>query len=493
MVDSRLRGSDVVVRPMNYPKAKRSGKLLTVPMAKGSNTMEEKNFILLVNPWIHDFAAYDLWSKPLGLLIVAAGLRKAGYEVSLIDCLDVYLYHPDMLEMETIKPPKRRQYGTGKFWKQAIEKPPALEHIDRTYSRYGIHPEVFKNELIRYRCPAAILITSLMTYWYPGVFEAIRIAKEVYPEVPIILGGIYARLCVEHARAHSGAHYVLQSSDMPHLLGLLKDLGIEPNPRRSSPALHPYPAFDLIRKPDYVCILSSTGCPYRCRYCASHYLFPRFWQRDPEEVFQEISYWHQKRGVKDFAFYDDALLVNPRQHFIPLMEKVLASGLGVRFHTPNAIHIREVTAEIAAIMKAAGFITLRIGLETADFSARHNLDNKLAQGEFERGVRHLFDAGFHSSQIGAYILVGLPGQSVESVSSTIDFVAENRVMPYLAEYSPLPHTQMWAEAVSASQYDIEKEPLYHNNTLLPCWDESERARMDELKQKVKEARENVRG
>ena len=24
--------------------------------------------ILLVNPWIHDFAAYDFWLKPLGLL-----------------------------------------------------------------------------------------------------------------------------------------------------------------------------------------------------------------------------------------------------------------------------------------------------------------------------------------------------------------------------------------------------------------------------------------
>jgi len=447
---------------------------------------EKGPLLLLINPWIHDFAAYDLWSKPLGLLMVAAGLRRAGYDVSLIDCLDVY--HPDMQKMGTTKPPKRRQYGTGKFWKQAISKPPALEHINRPYSRYGIDPELFRRELLRSPRPSAILITSLMTYWYPGVFEAIRIGKEVYPEVPIILGGIYARLCAEHAKAHSGADYVLTSSEISRLLGLLNKLAIEPNPRRSLPHEHPYPAFDLIRKLDYVCILSSTGCPYRCSYCASHHLFPEFRQRDPEEVFREISYWHHNWGVSDFAFYDDALLVHPGKHFIPLMEKVLASGLKVRFHTPNAIHIREVTAEIAGLMRAAGFMTVRIGLETADFLARRRLDNKLTQGEFERGVRHLFDAGFVSSQVGAYILVGLPGQSVESVSHTIDFVTQNGVMPYLAEYSPLPHTKMWAEAVSASEYDIEKEPLYHNNTLLPCWDEAKRAKMPDLKDKVKEAR-----
>jgi hypothetical protein len=33
---------------------------------------------LLVNPWICDFATYDLWAKPLGLLQIAAYLRRAG-------------------------------------------------------------------------------------------------------------------------------------------------------------------------------------------------------------------------------------------------------------------------------------------------------------------------------------------------------------------------------------------------------------------------------
>ena len=33
-------------------------------------------FILLINPWIYDFAAYDLWSKPLGLLYIAALLKS---------------------------------------------------------------------------------------------------------------------------------------------------------------------------------------------------------------------------------------------------------------------------------------------------------------------------------------------------------------------------------------------------------------------------------
>ena len=46
--------------------------------------------LLLINPWIYDFTAYDLWSKPLGLLYMASFLRSFDYRVELIDCLDKY-------------------------------------------------------------------------------------------------------------------------------------------------------------------------------------------------------------------------------------------------------------------------------------------------------------------------------------------------------------------------------------------------------------------
>lgn len=44
--------------------------------------------VLLINPWIYDFAAYDFWSKPLGLLYMAGILRKNSIGVQLIDCMN---------------------------------------------------------------------------------------------------------------------------------------------------------------------------------------------------------------------------------------------------------------------------------------------------------------------------------------------------------------------------------------------------------------------
>ncbi|MDI6889520.1 MAG: hypothetical protein QMC83_01070 [Thermodesulfovibrionales bacterium] len=44
--------------------------------------------ILLVNPWIYDFAAFNFWLRPLGLLKVAEYFSSFVTELTLIDCLE---------------------------------------------------------------------------------------------------------------------------------------------------------------------------------------------------------------------------------------------------------------------------------------------------------------------------------------------------------------------------------------------------------------------
>jgi len=454
-----------------------------------SDNIPMKPLLILINPWIYDFAAYDLWSKPLGLLYVAAVLRNCGFQTHLIDCLDTH--HPLMTGDPSIKTPKRRLYGTGKYWRKEIPKPAPLRDIPRSYSVYGISRKIFEKELKSNHRPAAILVTSLMTYWYPGAVEAIALAREHHPGVPVILGGIYARLCNEHARKHSGADSVATISDPASFLGALEQHGIvAPEP---SSNLHPlpYPAFDLMKKIEYVCLLTSTGCPFRCPYCASHFLNPEMNRRDPAEVLGEILYWHKDFGVRDFAFYDDALLISSDTHLGVLLEDLERLRLGLRFHTPNALHVREVTADMATLMRRSGFRTIRLGLETSDFALHRNLGNKVAEGDFERAVGNLLGAGFTRNEIGAYILIGLPGQSADSVIATIDFVDSLGATPYLSEYSPIPCTPLWKKAVSYSRYDLS-EPLFHNNILLPCWRGAQIAEIPRLKKHVLKIRDKNR-
>jgi radical SAM superfamily enzyme YgiQ (UPF0313 family) len=420
--------------------------------------------ILLVNPWIHDFAAYDFWSKPLGLLSLASILRIHGLRVAYIDCLD--RFHPRSAKVFTAK-----RHGRGPYLKMEIPKPAGLSDVPRTFSRYGIKPEWFREDLLSVCTPDLIMVTSGMTYWYPGVQETIAHIKSVYPDVPVILGGAYATLCEQHALTTSGADRVVAGPGETAVLALAQEYtGISTSARFDPDNLdtYPRPAFDLQHHITYIPLLTSRGCPFACAYCASHYLNPDLMWRDPLDVVDEIKFWHTVHHVVDFALYDDAFLVNAERHAIPFLDRLIQADLPIRLHTPNAIHIRNLSPTVARLMFAAGFETVRLGLETTMFEARRTLDGKVTAGEFQKGLGYLKTAGFRGDQVGAYLLVGLPGQRFGDIADSIAMVKACGIMPVPAYYSPIPHTDLWPHAVKVSRYDLASDPIYSNNAILPC-------------------------
>jgi len=416
--------------------------------------------ILLINPWITDFAAYNFWMKPLGLLCIASLLRENGFRVTLIDCLDSHL--------------KTKQFGDGKFLKTKIEKPISLKSIPRNYSQYGIPEEILLKRLSLLEDPDLICVTSGMTYWYPGVFKLIEIIKELFKNVPIILGGIYASLCYEHAKKYSGADIVFNGRGELEVLKLVSDLTnkefITQNSKLSIDSL-PYPAFDLYPQFNYVCIATSRGCPFKCTYCASPFLTKGFSRRDPLKVVEEIEHWTIQYKVMNIAFYDDALLIEPSQHFIPIMKEVIKRGIHGNFHAPNALHIKEIDEEVADLLYRGRFKTIRLGFETSNELTQIKTGGKVDNQEFREAIKHLKRAGYLSEEIGVYILVGLPSQRVGEAEESMALVKETGAKPILVEYSPIPHTPLFEKAKKGSQFDLENEPLFHNNTILPCqWD-----------------------
>jgi len=438
--------------------------------------------ILFVNPWIHDYAAYDAWAKPMGLLLLAAMLRDAGCRVSYIDCLD--RFHPNAAPSDP-----RARGGRGPYRKTPLPNPPRITDVPRTFSRYGIDPEWFAADLRVIDPPDLVLVTSLMTYWYPGVRETIGGIKAVFPGVPVVLGGIYATLCHDHAAAVTGADAVVSGVGERRIFDLVAQYtGIRFDPPFDPDRLdtYPYPAYDLQRAIGYVPLLTARGCPFNCAYCAAHLLQPKRMVRRPEAVADEIALWHRQYGVSDFVFYDDALLVDSESHAIPLFETIIGlkrRGADLSFHTPNAVHARGITPRVATLMRAAGFRSVRLGVETTAFDGRE-MDRKVSAEEFARAVAYLRDAGFDGRALGAYLLVGLPGQAIDSVAASIDTVRRSGISPILAHYTPIPHTRMWPVACAASRYDLESDPIYTNNAILPCLPAFDWKALSRLKQRI---------
>lgn len=238
-------------------------------------SLEDKR-ILGINPPVHDFAFFDLWAKPMGLLYILGKLRDLGNSIHLVDCIH------DARDIP-------KSFGRWVPSRLEIPKPETYRNIPRRYWHFGLGREALRARLKTIPRPDLVLVTSSMTYWYPGVFWCIEVVRETLPSVPIFLGGAYPVLCPGHA-CQSGAD-MIQTDPMPLPLSM--------------------PAMDLYENLSYGVTLTSTGCPGRCSYCASRILWPKFTRRDIKEVLKELSV-QVALGATDIAFYDDALIVDKK-------------------------------------------------------------------------------------------------------------------------------------------------------------------------------------
>ncbi len=446
--------------------------------------MPSPKAVLLVNPWIYDFTAYDFWLKPLGLLYVASVVREnADCRVDFIDCLD--RHHPLLAAKLKAKPD-----GRGHFPKEEVAKPEVLKNVPRRYSRYGIPVPLFRHELERLPRPGAVLLTSSMTYWYPGVQLVIELIRQKWGQVPVILGGLYATLAPEHARLHSGADVVVRGAGENAVLPLLREILGDKHvrPREFSRLEEmPFPAFDLLRNKDALPVLTSRGCPFRCSFCATPLLYRDFEQRSSLSVISEIEMNMRRWGTKNLSFYDDALLVGKESHLLPLLELLAEKKWPLAFHTPNGLHVREIDTATACLFRKAGFRSLYLSQESFDEELLERACPKVTGQDLAKALDILERAGYRRKEVNVYLIAGLPGQDLRLIKDSILQVRRLGARPRLAFFSPVPGTVEWGRLVDKGYLPVDADPLLHNKlTFAYLWGEISRQEFDSLKDLLRE-------
>jgi pyruvate-formate lyase-activating enzyme len=379
--------------------------------------------LLLVNPPIFDFTAFDFWLRPYGLLRVGGQLRTC--KLTVFD----YLVSGE-----------RDAFARGRFDRLQAVKPAPLADLPRRFHRFGRPREGFLR-LLSDQTFDVVLVQTVMTYWYLGVREVIEDVRKLQPHARIILGGVYATLCPGHARS-LGADQVLEGLD-------LKPLGLP-----LSDGLPFWEGVDV----DVGVLKITEGCPFRCTYCSVPVVYPNFAARPLDACVEELRHL-VRLGTRHVAFYDDALLFKPDRILLPFLEAVLRQDFDVAFHTPNALNARFITPEIARLMVRAGFKTFFLGFESKDYQWQRKTGGKVYSEEFADAVRALREAGAY--YIAAYVIIGHPDSEGQNVEASIRFAAEQGAHVMLSEFAPIPGTP---DGESCGAYTCLDEPLNHNKT-----------------------------
>jgi radical SAM superfamily enzyme YgiQ (UPF0313 family) len=432
---------------------------------------------LLINPYIYDFAAYNFWSSPLGLLYVGSILRENGFEIKLIDCMKV-------------QEEKRKEDGRAPFIKEKVTKPASLKGIKKHFRRYGISPPELKKRFLENDEPDLILVTSIMTYWCPGTEEVVKIAREVFPGSKIIVGGIYPTLCDNLAAdTLKDADLIVKNNEIAKFYSFVEDafsISLSRKPLMDDLDELPFPCYDLYDSVTFVPLLTSFGCAFKCTYCATPYIHPAIIRRSPRSVIKEIAFW-QDRGVKKYVIYDDSFLYKKEIYAKPLLRSIRKLPFKIDIYNPNAVNAAFIDEELAGLLANTGFREVRIGLESINPNAQKDMGGKVNLESFERALFLLKQAGF-SDNIYVYILAGLPFQKWEEVKETIDYVVASGAKPYIAEYTPIPHTVLFEQFYCSARYPIMENAIYQNNALFPfAWEGFTEENLIFLKSYAKEA------
>ena len=204
----------------------------------------------------------------------------------------------------------------------------------------------------------------------------------------------------------------------------------------------------------YLSLYTGRGCKSRCTFC----LWPqtvgghRYRVRSVEHVIEEIrlarSYFPQ---VKEFFFDDDTFTDN-----LPRAEAIAKElgRLGVTWSCNAKANVPRATLEV---LRDNGLRLLLVGYESGNQQILHNIKKGMRVDVARRFTKDCHDLGV---TIHGTFILGLPGETKETIEETIQFAAE--INPHTIQVSlaaPYPGTELYRQAVHEGWLDIAHAEL----------------------------------
>jgi len=349
------------------------------------------------HPYLRDPKA----QAPLGLLYVAAAVRKRGFPVEFLDLGD-------------------KQIGD------------------------------------KFELPEADVFGITGTVLDRGPCEAVaRQARRQYPGARVVLGGPIT-LSMDRLDGTLFDTAVFGEGENV-IMEVLRDY---PRPKREYRARRiedldalPFPARDLLGgqlggdvfanrtryfKGGSTVFVTSRGCPFACTFCAS----PRLWGRhvvfrDADKIVDEIEHVIAAYGVRQFRFSDDHVTAN-KVRLKRLCERLEPLDIAWR----ASIRARPNSPDVFEAMKRGGCAEVCFGVESGDPDVLHALDKRTTPEDNRKAIVNAKAAGL---AVRVLFMAGTPGETPKTVDRNIAFldsVVDHFDTIALTNFVPLPGTRV---------------------------------------------------
>lgn len=365
----------------------------------------------------------ETYTLPLGLATMAAVLEREGHEVGLIDACR---------------------------W--------SWEELERHFRAF--YPQVVG--------------ISCLSDQRASCFRLARAIKSWNTETKVVLGGAHATLMYDQILRHFPIDAVVLGEGEQTLLELVaaweggsgpgevrgvafldgRQVSLTPaRPLLSDLDTLPFPAYHLLEIDSYkswglleawghklaqgereAYIIGSRGCPWRCSFCSTSRVWGGKWRaRSARNVVDEMEWLHRQYGCRFFVFLDDIFSLDGKR-VLEVCEEILRRRLKVLWAFETRVNV--VSGEMLSKAAEAGCILIFYGIESGSETVLKTIRKGIGLEQTVAAFELTRAAGIH---LGAFVMVGNPGETEQSVDATIHLlrlIRPDLVWPQIAMVFP---------------------------------------------------------
>lgn len=386
-------------------------------------------------------------APPLGILYLAAVLKKENYDVNILD--------------------------------STCEGYHNILSVENNYIKYGLTDDDIRKRIKEYN-PDIVGVTSMFSAQQDNALNHCNIVKEINKDIIVVLGGIHPSLFPKESIQHKSVDFVIIGEGEFRLIKLLNDLNKNnhhPNfdgvAYKIDGRVHvifrstriedldsiPLPSRDLINFEKYIdigvpyapfpmnertCqILTSRGCPFNCNFCSTvKYWGRRFRKRSVDNVINEIEHMVKNYNIKEIQFIDDNMTID-KKRAIELFKRLKKYNL--YWCAPHGLMIKTLDKEMIKLMSESGAYQISVAIESGSRRVLKEIIHKPVPTKKE--VKEIVDTCHkYKIQVHGLFIVGLPGEKKDEIFDTLQYpfdVGFDSVSFFIA--NPAPGSELYDE------------------------------------------------
>jgi radical SAM superfamily enzyme YgiQ (UPF0313 family) len=314
-----------------------------------------------------------------------------------------------------------------------------------------------------------------------NVEEAVKIASFAKKKGHItVLGGLHISLIEGQALDYPDVDFAITGDGEIPLYKLVQALNEERNDFSSIPGLifrqHgnvkvnpqariedlddlPYPDYRIakITNIEIYPIITSRGCPYKCKYCTVGTISRGRWQpRSVKNIIGEIKLAKERYHIKEFIIIDENFS-QKMDRAVDFCNSMIEENINIPWSVMEGMRADKIDKNILTLLKKAGCDSIYFGIETVENAELEHIAGDKKMLVINRAVKLAHEEGF---RVCGYFVVGLPGATYKTVMNSVNYAKKNLDIAIFWMAIPYINTPLYQEVIT--NHKLLRKPVGQN-------------------------------